>query len=130
MLVMLVTANFKFRNRSTCSKEPIKRAGKVCGDSQDLKSPGTGRILRVRVNELPHDDNCPGAKVTHHNLLTQGNIIPHRFNLITAGHSSKLRAGDEVWGSNEHCLLTSNFHVEKIHGVKQRTLLIPYFSPR
>ena len=40
MSVILITANFKFRNRSTCSKGPIKRAGKVCGDSQDLKSPG------------------------------------------------------------------------------------------
>ena len=40
MSVILITANFKFRNRSTCSKEPMKRAGKVCGDSQDLKSPG------------------------------------------------------------------------------------------
>ena len=40
MSVILITANFKFRNRSTCSKEPLKRAGKVCGDSQDLKSPG------------------------------------------------------------------------------------------
>ena len=36
MFVILSTSNFKFRNRSTCSKGPIKRAGKVCGDSQDL----------------------------------------------------------------------------------------------
>ena len=41
MSVILITASFKFRNRSTCSNEPIKRAGKVCGDSQDLKSPGS-----------------------------------------------------------------------------------------
>ena len=40
MFVILLIANFKFRNRSTCSKGPMKRAGKVCGDSQDLKSPG------------------------------------------------------------------------------------------
>ena len=40
MSVILITANFKFRNRSTCSKEPVRRAGKVCGDSQDPKSPG------------------------------------------------------------------------------------------
>ena len=40
MSVILITAYFKFRNRSTCSKGAIKRAGKVCGDSQDLKSPG------------------------------------------------------------------------------------------
>ena len=40
MSVILVTANFIFRNCYTCSKEPMKRAGKVCGDSQDLKSPG------------------------------------------------------------------------------------------
>ena len=37
----LLTANFKFPNRSTCSKGPMKRAGKVGGDSQDLKSPGS-----------------------------------------------------------------------------------------
>ena len=40
MSMILITAKFKFRNRSTRSKEPMKRAGKVCGDSQDLKSPG------------------------------------------------------------------------------------------
>ena len=47
MSVILITVNFKFRNRSTCSKGPMKRAGKVCGDSQDLKSPGgeVGAIL-------------------------------------------------------------------------------------
>ena len=39
--VALLTANFKFRNRSTCSQGPMKRTGKVCGDSQDLKSPGS-----------------------------------------------------------------------------------------
>ena len=39
MFVILVTANLKFRNRSTCSKGAVKRAGKVCRDSQDLKSP-------------------------------------------------------------------------------------------
>ena len=33
--------SFKFRNRSTCSKGPMKSASKVCGDSQDLKSPGS-----------------------------------------------------------------------------------------
>ena len=41
MFVILLTANFKFRNHSTCSKRPMKKAGKVCRDSQDLKSPGT-----------------------------------------------------------------------------------------
>ena len=40
MSVILITANFKFPNRSTCSNEQIGRALKVCGDSQDLKSPG------------------------------------------------------------------------------------------
>ena len=39
--VAILTANFKFRNRSTCSKGQMKRAGKVCGNSQDLKSPGS-----------------------------------------------------------------------------------------
>ena len=41
-------ANFKFRNRSTCSKGPMKRAGKDCGDSPDLKSPG-GSIVSYFV---------------------------------------------------------------------------------
>ena len=40
MFVILLTANFKFRNRFTWSDGPMKRAGKVCGDSQDLKSLG------------------------------------------------------------------------------------------
>ena len=39
MFVILLTADFKFRNRSTCSKEPMKRIGRDCGDSQDLESP-------------------------------------------------------------------------------------------
>ena len=39
MSVILLTANFKFLNRSTCSKGPMKRASKVCRDSQDSKSP-------------------------------------------------------------------------------------------
>ena len=38
VVVMLLRVNFKFWNRFTCSKGPIKRTGKVCGDSQDLKS--------------------------------------------------------------------------------------------
>ena len=33
MFVILLTANFKFTNHSTCSNRPIKGAGKVCGDS-------------------------------------------------------------------------------------------------
>ena len=44
MFVILITANFKFRNRSTWSKGPIKRAGKVSGDSQGLKSHGTCQL--------------------------------------------------------------------------------------
>ena len=40
MFVILLTANIKFRNRFTCSKGPMKRASKVWGDFQDLKSPG------------------------------------------------------------------------------------------
>ena len=46
MFVILLIANFKFRNRSTCSKGPMKRAGKVCGDSQDLKSPGWEKVQK------------------------------------------------------------------------------------
>ena len=45
MSVILISAHFKFRNRPTCSKRPIKRAGKVCGDSQDLKSPSDFYLL-------------------------------------------------------------------------------------
>ena len=52
MFVILLTANFKFRNRSTCSKGPMKRAGKVCGDSQDLKSPGTEKVVQNYVAKL------------------------------------------------------------------------------
>ena len=43
--VILLTANFKFRNYSTCSKGPKKRANKVCGNSQDLKSPGWTSVV-------------------------------------------------------------------------------------
>ena len=57
MFVILLTANFKFRNRSTCSKRPMKRAGKVCGDSQDLKSPG----MICQSGFLP-EKNLRGAK--------------------------------------------------------------------
>ena len=48
MSVILITENFKFRNRSKCSKEPMKRAVKICGDSQDLKSPGCF-IVRIHL---------------------------------------------------------------------------------
>ena len=51
MFVILLTANFKFRNRSTCSKGPMKRAGKVCGDSQDLKSPGVWWVFFLQYLE-------------------------------------------------------------------------------
>ena len=59
MSVILITANFKFQNRSTCSKGPIKRAGKVCGDSQDLKSPGSEdhnfilKVMKSIVSPIP-----------------------------------------------------------------------------
>ena len=52
MFVILLTANFKFRNRSTCSKRPMKRAGKVCGDSQDLKSPGISNFINKTCNSF------------------------------------------------------------------------------
>ena len=61
MFVILLRANFKFRNPSTCSKGAMKRAGKVCGDSQDMKFPGTftanpywpteGRIPNLCIRE-------------------------------------------------------------------------------
>ena len=50
MFVILLTANFRFRNRSTCSEGTMKRAGKICGHSQDLKSPGSGYI-EVKINK-------------------------------------------------------------------------------
>ena len=56
MSVILITAYFKFRNRSTCSKGPIKRAGKVCGDSQDLKSPGYSRCVFIE-NDIVFNEN-------------------------------------------------------------------------
>ena len=52
MFAILLTANFKFRNRSTCSKGPMKRTGKVCGYSQDLKSPG---VICCEKDQLPFD---------------------------------------------------------------------------
>ena len=45
MFVILLTANVKFQNRSTCSKGLIKRAAKVCGDSQALKSHGLYLVI-------------------------------------------------------------------------------------
>ena len=53
MSVILITANFEFRNSSSCSKGPIKRAGKVCEDSQDLKSPGFNTVAEMVVEILP-----------------------------------------------------------------------------
>ena len=78
MFVILSTANFKFRNRSTCSKGLMKRVGKVCGDSQDLKSPGmlgklsktvhrcydTGIMLNVHSNHLKRSEEKPVATVS------------------------------------------------------------------
>ena len=55
MFVIFLTTNFKFRNRSTCSKGPIKRADKVFENSQDLKSPGKDwrrMSCTVRSNDL------------------------------------------------------------------------------
>ena len=60
MFVNLLTANFKFRNRSTCSKEPVKWAGKVCGDSQDLKSPGK---IQLKKSEVTYMGNIIGNRV-------------------------------------------------------------------
>ena len=47
MFVILIAANFKFPNDF---KGPIKRAGKVCGESQDLKSPGKVRENNCAVH--------------------------------------------------------------------------------
>ena len=41
MFLCLVIMNFKFRNCFMHKNRSIKEAGKVCGDSQDLKSRGT-----------------------------------------------------------------------------------------
>ena len=52
MFVILLTANFKFRNNSTCSKGPKKRAGKVCGDSRDLNS---SEFTASKCSDCVHD---------------------------------------------------------------------------
>ena len=54
--LIFLTGNLKFRNSSTCSEGPMKRAGKVCGDSQDLKSPGCLRYF-FRFISVPYGSN-------------------------------------------------------------------------
>ena len=44
-----------------------------------------------------------------------------------AARTIGLNQGDEVGGSDERCLLASNFDKKKIRGVKQRALLIAIF---
>ena len=58
MFVILLTVDFKFRNRSTCSKGPMKRAGKVCGDPGRGGTPILGHIRDVR----PKWVSFPGQK--------------------------------------------------------------------
>ena len=43
MFSCFLNGYFKFRNSFAHSKGPIKGSGKVCGDSQDIKPPGTDR---------------------------------------------------------------------------------------
>ena len=54
MFVILLTTNFKIQNRFNCSKGPIKRAGKVCEDFSDLKSPGKVAVGRNIVQMYKH----------------------------------------------------------------------------
>ena len=61
--VILLTANFQFRNRSTCSKGPVKRASKVFRDSQDLKSPGSSLYHICKEN---HENTS--YSVCHENI--------------------------------------------------------------
>ena len=45
MFVVYLTVKFKFLNRFICSNRPTERAGKVLGDSQDLKPPGESCLV-------------------------------------------------------------------------------------
>ena len=79
MFVILITANFKFRNRSTCSKGPMKRAGKVCGDFHDLKSPGSYHLIPLNslndnVTDMD-DDSDLVADVDPETLIRDGYIL-------------------------------------------------------
>ena len=44
MFVNLIEVNLKFQNHETYSNGPIKKAGKVLGDFQDLKPPGLEEV--------------------------------------------------------------------------------------
>ena len=99
MSVILITTNFKVRNRSTWSKGPIKRAGKVCGDFQDLKSPGYDQNLfqvpqgvsdcfvsqASRSSQKTHivsysiDDNAKGGLTQFKELFTVIPCAPRDF---------------------------------------------------
>ena len=58
----------KFQNRSSCSKGPIMRAGKVCGDFQDLKSPGTdGDHFLTREGPEKVGSFIPNPNIGHRN---------------------------------------------------------------
>ena len=46
IFVILLRVNSNFRNRLRIQKGPIKRTGKVCEDSQDLKSWGSLKLER------------------------------------------------------------------------------------
>ena len=55
MFVILLTANFKFCNRCTCSKGPMKRAGKVCGIPKSWNDLGD---KSTKLNEKISTQKC------------------------------------------------------------------------
>ena len=80
MSVILITANFKCRNRSTCSKGPIKRAGKVFGDSQDLKSPGSMHLRSCVSGKIECFISRLGTVLRNSKYLTRLSFFAHTFN--------------------------------------------------
>ena len=115
MFVILLTAHFKFRNRSTCSKGPMKRAGKVCGDSKDLKSPGLDVVkyptLLKKLNRqhkskaraskyrmLVHTGRLTSVgRILSNRLLFMNNMLinkfPHCFQEIFVGDKAVMEGG-------------------------------------
>ena len=121
MFVILLTANFKFRNRSRCSKGPMKRAGKVCGDSQDLNHLERAfnslhnirdnlTVILATLKTSKHTESHPNANIRStpteviFDLLMGGvrggykihNIhIPHAYIHIIQIHSYKVKNEEE-----------------------------------
>ena len=93
MFVILLTENFKFRNRPACSKEPVKRAGKVCQDSQDLKSPGCAHCVGV--------GNCIENVKSSYNFHFHSSVI-HSFQSCGKHFISSKRCCRKITGTYAH----------------------------